>query len=258
MVVFGCGLKGGEGVRLRRGGLEDEEARATLGIADLSLEFGLLFEFSFAELFGISEQETAQAPFVLRLGDLFGVGALFGGRDGGAVRVGAGFADHLLFIEGRGRVLLWFALFLKQTLAGDGMTEVGGGDAQDHGEGAGAANINLVGGQGLGELGKGHLDGVGVFERGQVEVESGLEGRLGAVDGVEVAEVVMAQGRGLAAVSVGENVPALVVHGGSFCVAVAEKRVAKSRLAKKRSAEKCARPALWAGPLGEFYPLCSV
>src|SRR5579884_4238150 len=80
MVVFGCGLKGGEGVRLRRVGLEAEEASATLGIADLSLEFGLLFEFSFAELFGISEQETAGSICAQARGPLRGRGTLWEAR----------------------------------------------------------------------------------------------------------------------------------------------------------------------------------
>jgi hypothetical protein len=86
----------------------------------------------------------------------------------------------------------------------------------------GALEVDLVGGDAAGEFGDGELDGGAVLERrhdeGGVGVDEGFgggdargQGMAGGV--VDVAEVLLAEGEGAAAVALGEDVAALIAAG---------------------------------------------
>jgi hypothetical protein len=102
--------------------------------------------------------------------------------------------------------------------------EVGGGAVAAAEQEFGALHVELVGGDAAGELGDGELDGGAVFERrqdeGGVGIDQGLLGGGGVAGGegvargvVVVAEVLLAEGEGAAAVALGEDVAALVAAG---------------------------------------------
>ena len=151
----------------------------------LSLGFGLCLHG-----FGFAEEDFAEAGWASLFFDLFRVGALLGRADEGAIFVFVDFTDRL-----RG---YFFFGGLR-----DAVAVVLRGYLQAVDEDAGAAGIDPVGGQGEDYVGDGELDGVGVFERG--EVVGGVlwrdvgfvgvicRGGLFAGVGVEVAEVLVCQ-----------------------------------------------------------------
>lgn len=116
---------------------------------------------------------------------------------------------------GSGGLFLWFG-------------EDRGGDRQAVEEEAGAARVDLIGGDAAHDEGEGLLDGGAVFGDGEVE----LEGRERAVFGrgfagvvVVVAEIFVAERGRAAAVSGGKDVAALVawfglLHGVSPCLSL--------------------------------------
>jgi hypothetical protein len=96
--------------------------------------------------------------------------------------------------------------------------EVEAGDLEAVEEEAGAAGVNVVGGDALEDLADGVLDGGTVF--GERELEGGAAGAAGVrvLRGssrgvVVVAEVFAAEAWAAAAVAVGEDVTALVAFG---------------------------------------------
>jgi hypothetical protein len=101
-------------------------------------------------------------------------------------------------------------------LCGDGLFgEVEAGDLESVEEEAGAAGVDVVGGDALQDLADGVLDGGAVF--GERELEGGVAGAWvlrGSSRGVVVvAEVLAAQAWAAAAVAVGEDVAALEAFG---------------------------------------------
>jgi hypothetical protein len=101
---------------------------------------------------------------------------------------------------------------------GRGFGEVEGGDLETVEQQAGAALIEVVGGDALEDLGEGELDAGAVGELGDARegegAEAGLAGR-GVLDGaargvVEVAEGLVAQAGRAAAATVGVDVTALI------------------------------------------------
>ena len=104
---------------------------------------------------------------------------------------------------------------------GDGFWEVGGGYLEAVEEEAGAAGVEVVGGDAVEDFGEGELDGGAVFER--ADGEGGLvaaaavelvlgDGAAGGV--VEVAERFGAEGGGAAAVAGGMDVAAVLAGFG--------------------------------------------
>ncbi|ADW70565.1 hypothetical protein AciX9_3561 [Granulicella tundricola MP5ACTX9] len=108
--------------------------------------------------------------------------------------------------------------------------EVGGGDLEAVEEEAGAAVVELVGGDAAQDLADGELDGGSVF--GEWQIEGGVAVlvcvtgcQVGAWDGfaggvVVVAEVLVAEGWTAAAASVGVDVAALVACGCFDCLSL--------------------------------------
>ena len=108
----------------------------------------------------------------------------------------------------------FFVLGLEGLLFG----QVEGGDLEAVEEQAGAAGVEVVGGDALEDLADGGLDGGAVLGEGQVE--GGAAGAAGARVGggaaggvVVVAEVLVAERGAAAAVAVGEDVAALEAFG---------------------------------------------
>ena len=109
------------------------------------------------------------------------------------------------------------------SVAGWGFGEVGAGDLEAVEEEAGAAGVDVVGGDALEDLADGGLDGGAVF--GEREVKGGAATAAAAWVGyglaggvVVVAEVLPAEAWAGAAASVGEDVAALVLFGCFGCV----------------------------------------
>jgi hypothetical protein len=101
---------------------------------------------------------------------------------------------------------------------GGGFGEVEAGDLEAVEEQAGAAGVDVVGGDAAEDFSDGVLDGGPVFGQGQVEGGAAASTLLGVDDGfsggvVVVAEVFSAQAGAAAAVAVGEDVAALVLFG---------------------------------------------
>jgi hypothetical protein len=101
---------------------------------------------------------------------------------------------------------------------GCGFGEVEAGDLESVEEEAGAARVDLVGGDALQDLADGVLDGGTVFWERQVEGGAAGLALLGvgyrfAGGVVVVAEVFSAEARAAAAVAVGEDMAALVLFG---------------------------------------------
>ena len=150
----------------------------------------LFFGFACVQLFGLTQQDFAEAGWTLSGGGFFGFGTLFFGADQGAVFVFVGFADSLLDCRFFGRYGSAVAVVLR-------------GHLQAVDEDAGAARVDAVGGEGQDYIGQGELDGVGVFELRQGEgcffgLGVGVVGLVSwrgaaAGVGVEVAEVLVAE-----------------------------------------------------------------
>jgi hypothetical protein len=101
---------------------------------------------------------------------------------------------------------------------GGGFGEVEAGDLEAVEEQAGAAGVDVVGGDALQDLADGVLDGGTVFGEGEVEGGAAASALLRVGDGssggvVVVAEVFSAEAWAAAAVAVGEDVAALVAFG---------------------------------------------
>jgi hypothetical protein len=111
---------------------------------------------------------------------------------------------------------------------GDGLQAlaVGGGELEAVEEGVGALGVDEVAGEGVEDLGDGELDGEAVLHGGEGEDEAALGEALGAGHAeaveavalveavVEVAEVVVAEGDGVALDAIGLDVAAEVdAHG---------------------------------------------
>ena len=103
-------------------------------------------------------------------------------------------------------------------LGGLGFGEIEAGDLEAVEEEAGAAGVDVIGGDALEDLADGVLDGGAVF--GERDLEGGAAGSTGVAVGrgfaggvVVVAEVFAAEARAAAAVAVGEDVAALVTFG---------------------------------------------
>ncbi len=114
------------------------------------------------------------------------------------------------------------------------LREVGGGDLERIEEEAGAARVNVVGGDAAEDLADGELDGGAVL--GQGEIEGGVAGApaLGLCDGlaggvVEVAEGLATEAGRAAAAAVGVDVAAALALGlgGDGGHAVSSSRVAE-------------------------------
>jgi hypothetical protein len=105
------------------------------------------------------------------------------------------------------------------TVVGGGFGEVEAGDLEAVEEQAGAAGIDVVGGDAAEDFADGLLDGGAVFGQGKVEGGAAASALLRVGDGfsggvVVVAEVFSAEAGAAAAVAVGEDVSALVLFGG--------------------------------------------
>jgi hypothetical protein len=101
---------------------------------------------------------------------------------------------------------------------GRGFGEVEAGDLEAVEEEAGAARVDVVGGDAAEDFSDGMLDGGTVFRQRKVEGGAAASTLLRVGDGfscvvVVVAEVFSAQARAAAAVAVGEDVAALVLFG---------------------------------------------
>jgi len=99
-----------------------------------------------------------------------------------------------------------------------GLGQVEAGDLEAVEEEAGAARVDVVGGDALEDLADGGLDGGAVFGKGQVEGGGSAAASFRIGDGfsggvVVVAELFAAQAWAGAAVAVGEDVAALVLFG---------------------------------------------
>jgi len=121
--------------------------------------------------------------------------------------VGNGLLDGLGFVEGHGA-------------RGGGSGEREGGDLADEGEGAGIAVVDEAGEDAVGGLGEDELDGGVVLEEGHDNFEA-AHGALGvAIVQVSVAEIVAAEGGGVALEPVdGEGAAAALFldrSGGGF------------------------------------------
>ncbi len=154
-------------------------------------------------------------------GDTFdGVGDVAGAAWGCDVGVGVGDVDPGFFVD------------VADDLGGvadDAQSAgVGGGEVESVEEGIGAALVDASGGEGVDHAGDGDLDGVAVFERGELEVAAaglvaGLEeelvavGVVGAVEAVvEVAEDGTGEGCSAALEAAGLDVAAeFDFHGGA-------------------------------------------
>jgi hypothetical protein len=102
---------------------------------------------------------------------------------------------------------------------GGGFGEVKAGDLEAVEEQAGAAGVDVVGGDALEDFADGLLDGGTVFRQGKVEGGAAATTLLRIGDGfsggvVVVAEVFSAEAGAAAAVAVGEDVAALVLLCG--------------------------------------------
>ncbi|HWW96059.1 MAG TPA: hypothetical protein VNY74_00095 [Edaphobacter sp.] len=102
---------------------------------------------------------------------------------------------------------------------GRGFGEVEAGDLEAVEEEAGAAGVDVVGGDAAENFADGLLDGGTVFRQGKVEGGAAAATLLRVGDGfsggvVVVAELFLAQAGAAAAMAVGEDVAALVLFGG--------------------------------------------
>jgi hypothetical protein len=102
---------------------------------------------------------------------------------------------------------------------GGGFGEVEAGDLEAVEEEAGAAGVDVVGGDAAEDFADGLLNGGAVFGKGKVEGGAAASALLGVGDGfsggvVVVAEVFSAQAGAAAAMAVGEDVATLVLFGG--------------------------------------------
>jgi hypothetical protein len=138
--------------------------------------------------------------------------ALFGLADFGAWGEDAeGGVDDDLFYS-----LCWGLGFGGLFRGGLGFGEVEAGDLEAVEEQAGAAGVDVVGGDALEDFSDGGLDGGAVFGEGQVEGGAAAAALAWVCDGfaggvVVVAELLLAEAWAGAAVSVGEDVAALVL-----------------------------------------------
>jgi hypothetical protein len=103
-------------------------------------------------------------------------------------------------------------------VVGRGFGEVEARDLEAVEEQAGAAGVDVVGGDAAEDFSDGMLDGGTVFRQRKVEGGAAASTLLGVDDGfsggvVVVAEVFSAQAGAAAAVAVGEDVAALVLFG---------------------------------------------
>ena len=110
----------------------------------------------------------------------------------------------------------WFG---SGVVVGGGFGEVEAGDLEAVEEQAGAAGVDVIGGDAAENFSDGLLDGGPVFGQGKVEGGAAASTLLRVGDGfsggvVVVAEVFSAQAGAAAAVAVGEDVAALVLFGG--------------------------------------------
>ena len=106
--------------------------------------------------------------------------------------------------------------FAAVFVGGLGFGQVEAGDLEAVEEQAGAAGVDVVGGDALEDLADGGLDGGAVFGEGQVEGGAAAAALARVRDGfaggvVVVAELFLAEAWAGAAVSVGEDVAALVL-----------------------------------------------
>ena len=135
-----------------------------------------------------------------------------GGADGFVVAEFGGWGEEAVFgvVDDFGDGLFGFG-------GGIGFGQVAAGDLEAVEEQAGAARVDLVGGDALEDFGEALLDGAAVFRKGEREAGAAAA-RAGVLDGaarvvVEVAEVFVASGRAeggaAAAAAVGEDVAAL-------------------------------------------------
>ena len=105
---------------------------------------------------------------------------------------------------------------------GWGFGEVGAGDLEAVEEEAGAAGVDVVGGDAAEDLADGGLDGGAVFGVGEVEGGAAAAALVGAGNGaaggvVVVAELLVAEAGAGAAVACGEDVAALQLGFGGWC-----------------------------------------
>ncbi|HUN82900.1 MAG TPA: hypothetical protein VMU48_00905 [Terracidiphilus sp.] len=99
---------------------------------------------------------------------------------------------------------------------GDGRGDLGG-NLESVEKKSGTAGVDAGGGERTDDLSECELNSAFVFERRQFEVErlvSGRDGGGAAQVGVEVAEVLIAKSRGVAARSAGQDVSTFFEHGG--------------------------------------------
>ena len=168
--------------------------------------FLLLADFFFfvdAVFFPLVLEDFVEAPLVFAFHNW---GQLGDGGEGSVEFVLDGFFDGFCWVGG-GFAVDW--------------REVDAGDLEAVEEEAGAAGVELVGGDALEDLGDGELDGGAVFDEGEVEgfafggggfAFAGVPNRdAGGV--VEVAKLFVAEAGGAAAKAVGLDVAALEACG---------------------------------------------
>jgi hypothetical protein len=134
---------------------------------------------------------------------------------------------------------------------GGGFGEVEAGDLEAVEEQAGAAGVDVVGGDALEDFADGLLDGGTVFRQRKVEGGAAASALLRVGDGfsggvVVVAEIFSAQAGAAATMAIGEDVAALVLFGG-WCGVFHGGSLSREKCAKSSKEKTCVRTSRYAG-----------
>jgi hypothetical protein len=144
-----------------------------------------------------------------------------------------------------------FGGFRFGVAVGGGFGEVEAGDLEAVEEQAGAAGVDVVGGDALEDFADGLLDGGTVFRQRKVEGGAAASALLRVGDGfsggvVVVAELFSAQAGAAATMAIGEDVAALVLFDGWCCVFHGGS-LSREKCAKSSKEKTCVRTSRCAG-----------